>query len=225
MKTKIFLSVVVMGALLLTSSCSKDTSAIAEAAVSDQTLASTAQIDTELKSANLTVPCLLTGTIPDAPVPVCTITGTVTEPEGAGLLFMREEEKLARDVYNYMYAKYKLPVFLNISKSENIHTSAVLRLITGFQVTDNSSNNAGEFTNPDLTSLYNQLIAIGNISVNDALKVGVLIEQTDISDLQKHLLITTNTSIKTLYTNLMAGSNAHLKAFSWNLKIRGITFP
>ncbi len=226
MKTKIFLSVVVvMGAFLLTSSCSKDTSVIDEAAASIQTLASTAQIDAELKSANLAVPCLLTGTIPDAPVLVCVISGTVTESEGAGLLFMREEEKMARDVYAYLYAKYNSFVFGNITKSENAHMLATLRLITAFKVTDNSNNNPGEFTNTHIKDLYQQLITMGNISLIDALKVGVLIEQTDISDLDKEILAVQNASIKTVYTNLKAGSNAHLKAFSWNLKILGVVYP
>jgi hypothetical protein len=138
---------------------------------------------------------------------------------------MREEEKMARDVYTYFYAKYKLPVFLNVSKSENAHMSAVLRLITGFQITDNSTNDAGVYVNASLTVLYKQLIALGDISLIDALKASVLIEQTDISDLQKELLVVENVSVKTVYTNIMAGSNAHLKAYIWNLKINGVTYP
>ncbi len=220
MKSNIFLSTMLfIGALAVTSSCTKENTGINETPV-----AAAVAVD-GLKSATVAAPCVLTGTITDVPVPACVVSGTVTDTESAGLLFMREEEKLARDVYAYMYAKYKLPVFLNISKSENIHVSAVLRLISGFKIADNSTNNAGVYTNAHLTELYNQLIAMGNISVNGALKVGVLIEQTDIADLQKELLSVTNTSIKTVYTNLMAGSNAHLKAFSWNLKIRGVVYP
>lgn len=226
MKTNIFLSVViVMGAILLTGSCSKENSVVDEAVVSNQTLASTVQIDAELKSANLVVPCLLTGTIPDAPVPVCVLSGSVTESEGTGLLFMREEEKMARDVYANFYAKYKSPVFGNITKSENAHMLAVLRLITAFKITDNSNNNPGEFTNTHIKDLYQQLITMGNSSLTEALKVGVLIEQTDISDLDKELLAVQNSSIKTVYTNLKAGSNAHLKAFIWNLKVLGVVYP
>lgn len=214
-----------MGVHSLTSSCSKEISGIDEVAASDQTLASTIQIDADLKSANLLVPCILTGTIPDVPVKVCVISGTATDSESTGLLFMREEEKMARDVYAYLYTKYNLPVFGNITKSENAHMLAVLRLITAFKITDNSNNNPGEFTNTHIRDLYQQLISMGNISLTDALKVGTLIEQTDISDLRKELLSVTNTSVKTVYTNLMAGSNAHLKAFSWNLKIRGVVYP
>lgn len=215
MKTRLFLaSMAIMGALVLPSSCSKGTD-------TDETV----QMNTEnadLKSGTIPATCILTGAIVDVPIPACTITGTVTETEIAGLLFMREEEKMARDVYAYLYEKYKLPVFKNITKSENAHLSAVLRLIAGFKITDNSSNTPGEFTNNQLAELYKQLIVKGNISVIEALKVGVLIEQTDTADLQKELLTVKNASVKTVYTNLLKGSGAHLKAFTWNLKVRGI---
>lgn len=213
MKAKIFLSsMVILGYIALFSSCSEG-------------IAGTEEVSPELKSATVPVPVILAGIIADVPIPACTINGTVTEAEATGLLFMREEEKMARDVYAYLYDKYKLPVFKNITKSENVHMSAVLRLIGGFKVTDNSSNNPGEFTNTHIAELYNQLLIMGNLSVVDALKVGVLIEQTDIADLKKELLAVENSSIKTVYTNLSKGSEAHLKAFTWNLKIRGVVYP
>lgn len=202
MKANILLSsMVIMSTIALFSSCSERIAGTEEV------------VSADLKS----------GTIADPPVAVCVISGTVTDAETAGLLFMREEEKMARDVYAYLYEKYKLPVFKNITSSENIHMSAVLRLITGFNITDNSTNNPGEYTNTHITELYNQLIEMGNISVIDALKVGVLIEETDIADLKKELSVIENASVKTVYSNLLAGSNAHLKAFIWNLKVRGVT--
>ncbi len=220
MKTRnLILSLAVLGVLVLPSGCSE------EMAGSDETVINPEAVDADLKSATLPVPFILAGTIADVPIPVCTISGTVTEAEAAGLLFMREEEKMARDVYAYLYEKYKLPVFRNITKSENAHMSAVLRLIAGFKITDNSNNNPGAFTDAHIAELYKQLITMGNLSVVDALKVGVLIEQTDIADLKKELLAVQNTSIKTVYTNLLKGSEAHLKAFTWNLKIKGVVYP
>lgn len=208
MKAKIFLSsMVIMSTLALFSSCSEG-------------IAGTEEANPDLKSA--AAPVILAGTIADVPIPACTISGTVTDTEAAGLLFMREEEKMARDVYAYLYEKYKLPVFKNITNSENAHMSAVLRLITGFNIADNSNNNPGEFTNTHISELYNQLIEMGNLSVVEALKVGVLIEQTDVADLKKELLTVENASIKTVYGNLLKASGAHLKAFAWNLKVRGI---
>jgi len=219
MRTKTFLSTLaIVLAIALFGACSDRVTGSV-----DPTNA--AATTTDMKSATVPAAAILAGTIADIPIATCVVAGTISETERTGLLFMREEEKLARDVYTYLYAKYKLPVFLNISKSENAHVSAILRLMTGFGITDNSSNTAGVYVNPLLTDLYKQLIAMGDLSVNEALKVGVLIEQTDINDLQKELLSLQNSAIKTVYTNLMAGSNAHLKAFSWNLKIRGITYP
>jgi hypothetical protein len=219
MKTKTFVSTLaIVAAMAILGACADGVTGAVDPV-------NAAAVSPDLKSATVPEAAILTGAIADVPITACVVTGTVNEAETAGLLFMREEEKLARDVYAYMYAKYKLPVFLNISKSENAHVSAILRLMTGFGIADNSSNTAGVYVNPQLTDLYKQLITMGNLSVNDALKVGVLIEQTDITDLQKELLSVQNSSIKTVYTNLMAGSNAHLKAFTWNLKIRGIIYP
>lgn len=216
MKTRnLILSIAILGILIFPSSCSKG---IAE--TSD--LSELEAAANETKSAELPVPFILSGDVVDAPIPVCTISGEVTETESSGLLFMREEEKMARDVYAYLAEKYNLPVFRNITKSENVHMTAILRLMTAFNIPDNSSNDAGVFVNEHINELYKQLIEMGNLSEIDALKVGVLIEQTDIADLQKELESIENSSIKTVYSNLLKGSEAHLKAFTWNLKVRGI---
>lgn len=216
MKTRnLILSVAILAAMVFPSSC---TEGITEQVENAEIEAAA----NEAKSAELPVPFILSGTIADEPIAVCTITGTINETEASALLFMREEEKMARDVYAYLYEKYNLPVFRNITKSENAHMTAVLNLMNAFKLTDNSTNNPGEFTDTRISGFYQQLIEMGNVSVIEALKVGVLIEQTDIADLKTELEAVKNSSVKTVYTNLMAGSNAHLKAFTWNLKIRGI---
>jgi len=214
MKTRFFLlAMAFAGIISIFSSCSKET-------VAPEAVAST-----ELKSAVIPSSANLLAGTDVIPIPVCTITGTVTEAEAEGLLFMREEEKLARDVYSYLYLKYKLPVFNNISKSENVHMTAVLNLINGFKITDNSNNNPGEYTNQALKDLFVALKAKGDVSVAEALKVGVDIEIKDIKDLKDELAMVQNASIKTVYTNLSKGSEAHLKAFTWNLKVRGVVYP
>jgi hypothetical protein len=213
MKTRIWLVVIVsIGAYLLFNSCSKG-------------MAETNMSINELKSTTLAAQATYLAGIEAVPSPQCIITGTATAEEIAGILFMREEEKLARDLYTYLYGKYNLPVFSNISKSEIVHVSAVLNLMKGFNITDNSNNNAGEYVNPAIKALYAKLKAIGDASPIDALKVGVIIEQTDIADLQKNLSAVQNASIKTVYTNLLKASEAHLRAFTWNLKVRGVVYP
>ena len=102
----------------------------------------------------------------------CTFTGTLTEAEIEGLMEMREEEKLARDVYLKFYEIHGYIVFSNIAKSETRHSDAVLRLINGYGLTD-----------PAFTELYNQLTEQGSESLVEALKVGAFIEEYDINDL------------------------------------------
>ena len=54
---------------------------------------------------------------------------TLTPFEINRITYMREEEKLARDVYLTLYGEYKAPIFGNISESEQRHMDALKRLI------------------------------------------------------------------------------------------------
>ena len=69
-----------------------------------------------------------------------TPTKTATEEEIESLLYMREEEKLARDVYLTMYVKWKTHVFSNIADSEQMHTLAVKSLLDAYGLYDPAEN-------------------------------------------------------------------------------------
>ncbi|MCB9432334.1 MAG: DUF2202 domain-containing protein [Ardenticatenaceae bacterium] len=139
---------------------------------------------------------------------------TLTDDEAAGLLFMREEEKVARDVYLTLYDEWGLRVFSNIASSEQQHMDAILTLVNLYGLTDPvGSNDVGVFTNPDLQALYDDLLAQGLESPTAAIEVGILIEQTDIADLQARLATTDNSNIERVYGNLLRGSQNHLAAF------------
>lgn len=133
--------------------------------------------------------------------------------EAAALLYMREEEKLARDVYNQMYALWGQPVFQNIAASEQTHTDEIKLLLDRYGLADPALD-PGQFTDANLQALYNQLIAQGSVSVTEALNVGALVEQTDIADLQARLAQTDNADIQLVYNNLMNASYSHLAAFT-----------
>ena len=130
---------------------------------------------------------------------------------------MREEEKLAHDVYAAMYDLWGLPIFTNISRSEQMHTEAVRSLLDGYGISDPASAEPGVFTNPDLQALYNQLVAQGSASLSDALRVGAAIEEIDILDLQERLAETENSSTQQVFNNLLRGSYSHLNAFTSTL--------
>lgn len=136
--------------------------------------------------------------------------------ESASLLFMREEEKLARDVYNALATTWGVPTFSNIAASEQQHTDQVKLLLDRYALTDPALA-PGQFTDPALQALYDQLVAQGNLSLADAFKVGAAIEEIDILDLQTRFEQTDNADIQLVYNNLMTGSFNHLKAFTSTL--------
>lgn len=142
----------------------------------------------------------------------CDFTAELNEAEIAGLMEMREEEKLAHDVYVYYYDLFQHIVFKNISDSEAQHTSAVLQLINGYGLEDPALPEAGEFRAQKFIDLYDALTNAERLT--EALKVGALIEETDIADLKIHIDETEVTTIKTVYGNLLSASKIHLKAFS-----------
>lgn len=146
-------------------------------------------------------------------------TYTVTPEEIDGLIHMRIEEKLARDVYTVMGSTYNAQVFLNIKLSEQAHMTAVKRMLDKYSIPDPlTSDEVGVFPDETFQALYDQLIAQGSVSLNDALLVGVAIEELDIADLDNQLTnVVTNPGIIRLYTNLKAGSVNHLAAFNRNL--------
>jgi hypothetical protein len=137
-----------------------------------------------------------------------------------GLLYMREEEKVARDVYIALGNKWNLRVFKNISRSEQRHMDALLVLIERYGLTDPiGENKEGIFANTELQAMYDDLIAKGSLSIKDALQAGVLIEETDIKDLDEQLsTLSEESDIAFVYRNLKRGSENHLASFTRNLE-------
>jgi len=150
----------------------------------------------------------------------------LSDEERASILFMREEEKVARDAYIKLFEKWNQPVFDNISNSEATHMGAILQLINKYDLTDPvGTNGIGVFVNSNLQALYDAILPQGETSLVEGLKVGALIEEVDIIDLQNALSsFVDNQDIKMVYENLMKGSRNHLRAFVKNLKNQGITY-
>lgn len=147
---------------------------------------------------------------------------SLDEATAQDLRFVREEEKLARDVYLYSFDKYQLQIFKNISESEQTHMDAVLGQLEKYNVSDPVSDNArGVFENSTLQELYNELTAKSDLSLIEALKVGALIEDLDIFDIESILQRTSENSIINVYNNLTCGSRNHLRSFISELKANG----
>jgi len=150
----------------------------------------------------------------NGPAAGTTATTALTEAEAASLLFMHEEEKLARDVYLALFEQWNLVIFENIATSEQNHMDAIGRLLSKYGIEDLAYNDdPGYFSNEALHKLYPYLVEKGKVSADDALLVGVEIEETDIDDLEEVLAETSRRDIKRVYTNLLDGSYNHLEAF------------
>lgn len=147
---------------------------------------------------------------------------SLSQEEIDGLLLMREEEKLARDVYQTLYDTWGIRIFSNIAQSEQTHTEAVRDLLEKYDLTDPVTDDTiGVFVNEDMQALYNSLTEEGKRSEVDALRVGATIEDLDINDLEDLLKQTDNEDITLVYENLVRGSRNHLRAFTRQLTNRG----
>jgi len=147
------------------------------------------------------------------------VVGQISEQEAQDLAFMREEEKLAHDVYVALYETWGQPTFNNIAKSEQAHADAVKTLLDRYGLADPTAGKAaGEFADPKLQELYDTLIAQGSQSLAAALRVGAAIEEIDILDLQKAIADTDEAAITLVYQNLLKGSENHLRSFTSTLQ-------
>lgn len=151
-------------------------------------------------------------------------TSDLTDSELASLLKMKEEEKLARDVYSVLAQKWGSQVFTNISAAENNHLNAIVLLLTSYGSTETSIGEAGIFADAEVQKLYNDLIAKASVSVEEAYKTGALIEEMDIKDLTSALSGTTNENVVLVFENLLKGSRNHLRAFNLQLTNLGLTY-
>lgn len=138
--------------------------------------------------------------------------------ESASLLFMIEEEKMARDVYDALFEQTGLAVFDNISNSEQKHFDALLNTAAKLGVdTSFVSNEAGVFENTQIAELYTNLLEQGSASYTAALEVGALIENVDIADLNNAIATTDIALLGQAYQRLLNGSENHLSAFEYYL--------
>lgn len=144
-------------------------------------------------------------------------TPVLTQAEIDDLKFMREEEKLAHDVYVTLFAEWGTTVFDNISESEQRHTDAVLGLLNKYGIEDPALD-FGYFADPDLQELFNLLVAEGLKGELEALMVGALIEEVDMEDIVHAMDRTDKADILNVYGNLLAGSENHLESFVKNVE-------
>ena len=134
--------------------------------------------------------------------------------EQAGLLFMTEEERMARDLYAAFFERWNLPVFESISRSETQHLATLVALADRYGAEAAVSElPPGEYASSDLQTLYDSLLAQGSTSIAGALAVAAEVEEIDIVDLERFIAASDNDDLRIIYQNLTKGSRNHLRSF------------
>jgi hypothetical protein len=179
--------------------------------------------------------------------PMVVQAGVLDLGEEQHLIFMREEEKLARDVYLTLAALYPgEEVFTTIGdNSEQTHTDTVRDTLESYNIPDpnpdanNLPDSIGVFTGAEygwyFTEKFNELVAWGAKSLLDAFYVGAFIEELDMIDIvycpkvivqtdngidegECGLTYTDEPQLQTMYTHLVDGSKDHLRAYVRNIE-------
>jgi hypothetical protein len=149
----------------------------------------------------------------------------VDTTEESHLVFMREEEKMARDLYLTFAELWGLPQFANVALAEQQHMDSVKLLMDKYAIVDPIvQDERGVFTNPDLQALYNDLLSQGQASAAEALRVAALVEEVDIADLDSALAEIDNQDLTQMFSNLQRGSRNHLRAFAGAIEALGTAY-
>ncbi len=147
----------------------------------------------------------------------------LSDEEMSYLNFVREEEKLARDVYLLMYETWNAEIFARVAVSEQQHMDTMLKMLDKYGLPDPAAAERGVFNDEELQGLYDLLIDKGDDSYIDGLEVGVIIEEADIVDIQEAIAFTDHLDLLTAYEHLIEGSKNHLRAFVDTLEKQGVT--
>lgn len=150
----------------------------------------------------------------------------LTQQEIDAIVHMREEEKMARDLYRELSETTNSRVFVNIPVSEQRHMDAFSQLIGRYGLEDPVADESarGVFTDPFFTELYQELIAKGKKSNMDAFQVGAMVEDLNMANLIKYNSETDKEDLTLVYDTLLEQSKHHMSAFIRNLDKQGVTY-
>ncbi len=160
------------------------------------------------------------------PSPLATTAGRQpTEAWAADLQYLREEEKLARDVYLTLSRRWGLPQHANIASAEQTHMDRAKATLDGLGIADPvRDDTVGVFVNGQLAELYRALVAQGQETEAASLVVGAAIEELDLWDIGQMRTRTTEPAALGLYDALACGSRNHLRSFVPQLTARQASY-
>ncbi|MDD2638799.1 MAG: DUF2202 domain-containing protein [Methanothrix sp.] len=153
-----------------------------------------------------------------------TSAATLSPREEEGVLFIWEEEKVARDLYKELYRETEQSIFMDLARSEQSHMDQAKTLIDKYDLKLPVKDEPGVFSNSTLINLYKELLARGMQSQEDALKVAATFEEISIVDLERELKVADNDDMRVVFQGLLAGSRKHLRSYVMDLQDMNIEY-
>ncbi|GEM_PF-6895977 len=149
----------------------------------------------------------------------------INDVELAGMMRIREEEKLAHDVYQFLANHWNNPTFANMAQAEQTHMETMLALMGKYGIPDPVPGNIpGKFSDPEFQNLYHELTTRGMASFENALEVGARVEDMNIHDLNAMTAMTDNADIRFVYQNHMASSVGQMRMLTGFMGSYGHTY-
>lgn len=178
---------------------------------------------------------ILTGCASEAAFPTsASPVDVLPQAEADYLIFLREEEKLARDVYLDLAEFWSgsveggtvVSVMTQIASSEQRHMDRIKSLLTTYGLSDpvDPAETRGIFNNPELAGLFAELTAKGRTGLAEAWTVGATIEDKDIFDLQAAASAVTREAVRLAFDALSCGSRNHMRSFTSQLRTLGASY-
>ncbi len=153
-----------------------------------------------------------------------TVPAALSPREQSGMLFIWEEEKVARDLYWSLHNESNLSIFADLARSEQNHMDQAKALMDRYGLNAPVSDSQGLFSNQTLIGYYDELMASGKQSPENALKAAAAFEEISIRDLENEIAVANSNDVKVTYEGLLAGSRKHLRSYVTDLEEQGLKY-
>lgn len=150
-------------------------------------------------------------------------TTILTDAEKNHVLWMREESKVARDLYTFLFNRWGIPVFKKKMVKEQVNMDRSLTIINKYGLTDPIvKDEQGIYSKENFRQMYVELAMRGNSSLPEALRAAAITEELDIMELEDALQNTiTNPDLKSIYNTMAVSSRNHLRAIIEQIQCMG----
>ncbi len=133
--------------------------------------------------------------------------------EEKGIVFVREEEKVAVNFYGMMSDLFGSEVLTQLAESERTHLGVTALPVEKYHLQDPTVDRTdGEFMSNSLQAHYDELIEEGSPSLSDAFIAGTTLQEASLVTIQNQLdRVANNRDLRNMYAALRVATRNHLR--------------